>query len=196
MTPNSTSNAHGGDPEAVAAVLGMTQVPDVLLDFSVNINPMGPPSFVRNILFRSIDQVSQYPHITAQLAISALARAHKVPEDFVIVGNGSTEIFSWIVQALKPERPGWISPCYAGYAEVCAAADITGSSIQTADPRDGFSISLDKIAKTAADMIFLASPNNPTGVILDPAAVLDLATGNSARWIVLDESFVDFLPSA
>lgn len=196
MTENSIPNPHGGDPKAVARALGMTQVPDIRLDFSVNINPMGPPACVRAVLSRAIASISHYPPVAAQPAVSALAKAHKVHENSVIVGNGSTEILGWIIQALKPRRPGWIIPCYAGYAEVCAAADITGSSIQVTYPQVGFSVSLEEVSKADADMIFLASPNNPTGVTLDPAAVLDLAARNPARWIVLDESFVDFLPNA
>lgn len=189
-------NPHGGDPEAVARTLGMKQVLKVCMDFSVNINPMGPPSCIRNVMFRAMDHISQYPPVMAQPAVSALAKAHGVGEDSVIVGNGSTEIIGWIVQALKPARAGWVIPCYTGYAEICAAANIAASSINSADPLNGFPVSLDAVLKTNADMIFLASPNNPTGTTLDPAELLDLAARAPSRWIVLDESFVDFLPDS
>lgn len=196
MTQNFAHNPHGGDPEAVAQILGMTQLPKVDLDFSININPMGPPACVRAVLSGGINQISQYPPVIAQPAISALAKAHQVPEDSVIVGNGSTEILGWIIQALKPKQPAWVIPCYAGYAEVCAAADISGTAIPAASPSNGFAVLLAEVAKVKSDLVFLASPNNPTGVTLNPADIIKLAAANPTRRIVLDESFVDFLPKA
>ena len=196
MTQTHIQNPHGGDPGAVAKSLGMTRVPEVRLDFSVNINPMGPPPCVRSVLSRGFDNISRYPPATAQPAAAALARAHGVTEAAVMVGNGSTEIFDWVVRAFAPARPAWIAPCYAGYAEVCAAAGVPGFTVQKSLPADEFALSLDDISKTDADMIFLASPNNPTGRALDPDAVLELAVRNPAKRIVLDESFCDFLPDA
>jgi cobyric acid synthase CobQ/L-threonine-O-3-phosphate decarboxylase len=196
MNTNSVPNPHGGDPGAVAKALGMTQVPDVRLDFSVNINPLGPPSCVRTTLSRGMDRISQYPPVMAQPAVAALAKAHRIPEDSVVVGNGSTEIFGWIIQALKPRRPGWVVPCYAGYAEVCTTAGIPGHPIQAVHAEANFSISLSEVSKADVDMVFLGSPNNPTGVALDPNSVLDLANDNPSRWIILDESFVDFVSHA
>lgn len=41
-------------------------------------------------------------------------------------------------------------------------------------------------------LCFLCNPNNPTGTLLDPAAVLDLARGAPRTLVVVDETYVDF----
>ncbi|MCK7531904.1 MAG: aminotransferase class I/II-fold pyridoxal phosphate-dependent enzyme [Marinilabiliales bacterium] len=43
-------------------------------------------------------------------------------------------------------------------------------------------------------VIFLCSPNNPTGNLLDPAAVLEVVFRISTVSVVLDEAYIDFAP--
>ena len=81
--------------------------------------------------------LARYPDAFAREATAALADAHGVSPASVLVGNGSTEIFFWIVSALRPRRPAWISPTYAGYREVCQAAGIPGRSLLALDAGTG-----------------------------------------------------------
>lgn len=182
------NNPHGGDPMAIAATLGLDHT-EVQLDFSVNINPLGPPDCVRYILAAGRG-IQAYPDIYADKAASALANMHSVNDETILVGNGSTEIISWILQALKPSRPVWFSPCYSGYKEVCNALSINGRGIQASGA--DFSILLNHVANSGADLIFLASPNNPTGSVIDPKDIISLAQNIPDMWIVFDESFIDF----
>ncbi len=189
-------NLHGGDAGAAAAALGLESTPDVRLDFSVNVNPLGPPRGVRDALASGMGSVARYPEAGAESAASHLARAHGVPADTVVVGNGATEIFGWILQALGPQCAGWIDPCYVGYAEVCRALGVTGRSAGTLSAGDAFAVSPRHISHTGADVVFLGTPNNPTGRLLDPDALLAAAAEERERWFIVDESFIDFVPDA
>jgi cobyric acid synthase CobQ len=177
-------------------------VPALRLDFSVNINPLGPPPAVAALLASSLDRISRYPQVAAEEAVAALARAHHVPPDRVLVGNGSTELFAWIVHTFKPVQPAWAEPTYAGYAEVCRAAGIQGLSLRPDTPNDFAACAPARLAPWLSgvhpevDLLFLGSPNNPTGLRLAPGAVLALARDQPHRWVVLDESFMDFAPDA
>jgi cobyric acid synthase CobQ len=102
----------------------------------------------------------------------------------------------WIVSSLRPAKPGWIAPSYAGYSEVCAAADIEGKAYFVAQASDNFSVRLDAFSSCEADMLFIGNPNNPTGAVTDSRQIIDLARADTRRWIVVDESFMDFLPDA
>ncbi|MEI6148199.1 MAG: cobyric acid synthase [bacterium] len=187
---------HGGDAKAVASDLGVQAAGSPRLDFSVNVNPFGAPPWVKGILARSEGLVERYPEPRATTLSATLAQAHGVESDAVVVGNGSTEILSWIVQALRPAHPAWVIPTYAGYSEVCAAAGLRGAAIPAASSRHAFRLDWDLLRKGDADLLFLASPNNPTGAVLDAGAILAAIKADARRTVVLDESFLDFLPDA
>ncbi|OVE73757.1 cobyric acid synthase CobQ [bacterium B17] len=191
MTKNDNINKHGGDASAIAIQLGMDNVPDIALDFSVNINPLGSPDCVKAALCASPDSIHHYPDIYAYKATTELAQAHDVEPENVILGNGSTELMSWVLQSIKPEKPAWIAPCYSGYEEVCKATGIEGKSLDAID--ENFSVVFDNIEKADIDLLFLASPNNPTGTIIEPLDILSLAQQRPDLWIIIDESFMDFV---
>ena len=189
---------HGGDARAVARVLGVSvsETVPVRLDFSVNVNPFGAPSWVKGVLIGTEPLVERYPEASATTLTAALAKTHAVDPDSLVCGNGSTEILSWIAQTLRPARPAWVVPAYAGYAEACAAAGCSGEGLAASLPGDAFKPDWEALRASKADLLFLASPNNPTGVTLDPADVLSVTESVPSRTVVLDESFIDFLPDA
>jgi cobyric acid synthase CobQ/L-threonine-O-3-phosphate decarboxylase len=196
MTPPNQSPGivHGGDAQAVARDLGVSPAAPVRLDFSVNVNPLGAPAWVKGLTVFSEETIERYPPSQAAGLSAALAQAHGVAPDQVLAGNGSTEILSWIVQALRPAHPAWVVPCYAGYAEACVAAGTAGSPLHAT--ADDFAIPWHSVRTCGADLLFLASPNNPTGALLPVEQLLDLAGDEPGRILVVDESFVDFLPDA
>jgi len=190
------ANIHGGDARAVAAAMGLERVPRVRLDFSVNVNPLGPPPGLRDALARGMDSVSRYPEAYAEDAAQCLARAHDVEAGTVVVGSGATEIFGWIVQALRPRSAGWMDPCYAGYAEVCRAFGVEGAPVGTLCAEDSFAMPAECLLRAGVEMLFVGTPNNPTGVLVDPEEVLAAAKSRPERWFVVDESFIDFVPGS
>jgi cobyric acid synthase CobQ/L-threonine-O-3-phosphate decarboxylase len=187
---------HGGDAAAAARDLGVHAAGCPRLDFSVNVNPLGTPAWVKGLLACSEELVGRYPEPGATALSAALATAHGVSADHIVAGNGSTEILSWIVQALRPAFPAWVSPAYAGYGEVCTAAGIHGAAVPAISALDAPRMDWNRLRNSDADLLFLASPNNPTGDVLDAGEVLAVAESNLRRTVVLDESFLDFLPDA
>jgi cobyric acid synthase CobQ/L-threonine-O-3-phosphate decarboxylase len=192
---NKKNDIHGGNPSAIAAKLELKCSPEILYDFSVNINPFGMPDAVERAIagMRSSDY-SNYPEIYAEHASEAVAEAHNIPTDSILLGNGSTELFSWIIQAISPKKAHCIAPCYSGYSEICRAAGKTLEIAKYAKPEDDFKITLKDIEFKDIELIFLASPNNPTGVTIPKSELLDTARKNSGTFFVVDESFTDFLP--
>ncbi|OVE74867.1 cobyric acid synthase CobQ [bacterium E08(2017)] len=172
---DTVNNRHGGDPASAAKELGLDSVPSVRLDFSVNINPIGSPNCVAQILARGLDLVQGYPNVHADEAEASLADAHGVCRESIIIGNGSTELFGWIMLALKPETAGWNDPCYSGYEEVCRA------------------YSVGRVDVDDAAIMFIGSPNNPTGELTDPDDIIGMAKAKPERYLIVDESFMDFV---
>lgn len=195
MTHNSLSFPpfpHGGDPTAVARSLGLSSTTPIRLDFSVNLNPLGPPPALNRILSSGSDLVSRYPSATAHTAASALADAHHLPHDTILVGNGSTEIFFWIAHVLA-SNAGWIAPTYSGYEEACRAAGIPARSWAVRPPDTAYADALASLDPLPGSVLFLGNPDNPSGQTIPSNAILNLAARAPQAWIAVDESFVDFL---
>lgn len=100
----------GGDAEAVARDLGVQAAGSPRLDFTVNVNPFGAPPWVKGLLATSEGAIERYPQVRATALSAALALAHSVDANRVVVGNGSTEVLSWVVQAFRPAHPAWVIP--------------------------------------------------------------------------------------
>jgi threonine-phosphate decarboxylase len=198
MMKNQIKNdIHGGNLNATLKRLGLKKAPDLKSDFSVNINPAGPPLNVARTLISVNEKLySDYPEIYAETALRSLAKAHNLSSESVIIGNGSTELFSMIIQALKPAKIAWIAPSYSGYSEICSSHGVTAAPAFCAQAESNFKINIQKLAGSDADMFFLCTPNNPTGAVIGKEKILAFAAERKHSVFVVDESFIDFLPDA
>lgn len=183
---------HGGHWDRVVQALGLKDCPPLRLDFSVNLNPLGMPPAIETFLRAGKVEWERYPDPYADTAITPLAHAHSVLPEQVLLGNGSTELFSLALRVLKPRKAFWIDPCYCGYQEVCQALGIAGEALISTDEQTDFAPDLRALNIGQNDLLFLASPNNPTGGVLDTPSLLDAARRNSNAWFILDESYLDF----
>lgn len=186
---------HGGNIHQAAR--NLTIAPQRVLDFSANINPLGLSQSLSACLANGFWRLEHYPDPECLDARQALANHHTCAMDEITVGNGAAEIFQLLCLSLKPRRILAFEPTYSGYA---FAAHLYGipyiPPLQDpwCEPQVGH---LGGIVQPG-DMLFLCSPNNPTGRSLARAQVdflVDL-TARKGAYLVLDESFYDFLPSS
>ena len=191
----SISDRHGGDLAAEATELGVEPPAAGTLDFSVNLNFLGPPAEVAAEIaaFDAFD-AAPYPDPSAETAEAALAAAHGISRDEVVIGPGATALFSWIISAFSPSSAHGVEPCYTGYAEIASIHGVPFAPLARLSPGDGFALDLGSLDFPSSGMVFLGSPNNPNGLPSPPNAVLDAALANPEVFFVVDESFVDFLP--
>ncbi len=190
-----TVAVHGGDTSAVARALGIVPVPPLRMDFSVNINPLGPPPGIVQRIAAGAGTLTAYPDAIARAPAEALAAAHKVPADNVLVGNGSTEIFFWMAHTLATSA-GWMAPTYSGYGEACIAAAVPAGPLAVRPPSLPYDQALQTIRPAPGSLLFLGSPDNPTGQLLSADVVRSFTQAHPACWVALDESFLDFVPDA
>lgn len=159
-----------------------------ILDFSANINPLGIPSKIRRLLNRQLKDLVHYPDPGARQLVAALAHYWRVEEENILVGNGSTELIYLILNAFRPAAITLPVPSFTEYER---AARIVKSKISFVPIRaeDGFYLDYPLIKNS--DMLFLCNPNNPTGNLLVKNRANIAAT---AKRIVIDEAFMDFVP--
>lgn len=189
-------SVHGGNIRSMASVLGCA--PEEILDFSANINPLGPPAWLRPVVARALSQTAHYPEPRAEaLCRIAAARMGLTPEN-VVAGNGSSELLyalPRVCAAMGLERAVLPVPCYGDYQRAIEAA---GLSCQTLPLRAQTDFAMDwpgleALLKKPA-LVILGQPANPAGTLLDPERILDLADRQPDSFFLVDEAFADFVP--
>lgn len=167
----------------------------VSLDFSVNINPLGVPKNVEEALREAVNRCYEYPDIQALEVKEAVAKKLSVSKEYLLFGNGASEIFMGIMHALKPKKVLLPVPSFYGYEYVAEAAGskITYFPMKKENaflPGDGLFGQLTE----ETDLLFLANPNNPTGKLLDGKYLKKLLDKCKEKdiYVVLDECFISF----
>jgi threonine-phosphate decarboxylase len=184
---------HGALDFAELTQLGID--PDEVLDFSSNTNPYGPSPAVRAALANV--PLDRYPDRESLALRAALADFLGVPAGRIIVGNGASELIALAAAAFaQPDSYALISgPTYGEYER---AARLMGCRIVTCcgSAEDIFAPPPDMIAHDLADvearLVFLCSPNNPTGTVFPTDALARLARRHPATLFVVDEAYQAF----
>ncbi|WP_102272717.1 threonine-phosphate decarboxylase CobD [Cytobacillus massiliigabonensis] len=185
--------AHGANPQYLFEALQIS-MPDQKIDFSANINPLGPPGILKENWHQLFDVISEYPDPKGNQLKKKLARNEGIDECQLLIGNGGAEIISLIGRMLAGKRVVIVQPAFSEYEEACR---INGCSIDyyQLEPdswewQEGITAKLKK-----ADALFFCNPSNPTGVFYPRTLVLDLikACEKNDCLMIVDEAFYDFL---
>lgn len=184
---------HGGNIYSAQRKTGQKPV----LDFSANINPLGLSLKVREAIVQNIDNVVHYPDANAYDLKKEISSYYGINEDMLVLGNGATELLYLLCHVLRPAKVFLPAPCFSEYER---AALSVGAIIEYfyLDSTKDFVIDYDAILRAMPNnsMLFLGNPNNPTGKLLAINNFSDFAQKAKEKncQIVLDESFIDFLP--
>lgn len=183
------ARTHGGIDEAELRALGID--PDSLTDFSVNLNPYGPPPGLLEVV-RSAP-LARYPDMHARAARAAWARALACDPDQLAVGHGAADLFWAIARALiaPAERVVIAEPTFSEF-RVAAAALGAELLRPYGSPERNHALDLEMLAAAArgARALYLCSPNNPTGESIDVVRLGSFARAIAPTWLVLDRSFL------
>jgi threonine-phosphate decarboxylase len=185
---------HGGDVYHLARTLGV-ELAD-LLDFSANINPLGFPPGLTAAVQEALREIVHYPDRRCLKLRAALAAFHRLTPEEILVGNGSTELIYLAARALKPQRGLIVTPAFSEYEHALALARVPMAFHPTAESHH---FTLQEIPELQPrDLVFLAHPASPSGVLLDPELFLRVAARVEAAeaYLLLDEAFVDFVEAA
>ncbi|WP_028782109.1 threonine-phosphate decarboxylase CobD [Thalassobacillus devorans] len=185
--------AHGGQPGRIAASFGM-EVKGKVYDFSANINPNGPPSWLSEQLPRLMEEVAYYPDPDYLEAYEALAKHEGMDPEQLLLTNGGAEAIFLITQLFLGKKALTINPTFTEYERACQAFNIGLTHLRL---NQEFRFPVEAMAQVMpdVDVVFLCYPNNPTGTIL-PLTELEhlLKLGMEiGTTFVIDEAFVHFL---
>lgn len=169
-----------------------------IIDFSSNVNPLGFPSSVKNVIKKNISLLSVYPDPNSSKLKNDLERYIGISKRQIVVGNGATEIIYNFCKAFIRKNNRVIMPIPT-FGEYEAAVRLQGahlSYLKTMDLNEQISDLQDAITKN--NYIFLCNPNNPTGTLVtrkNMLKILETAYDKSAL-VFLDECFIELVPES
>jgi threonine-phosphate decarboxylase len=188
-----TTHRHGGYPRADFAKFDLPETP--VLDFSVNLNPLGPPAIIKDRWMEWVDELQNYPTIWGEGADLYYRKKFGLPSENCLAGNGSTEMIYQLPRVLGMDRILIVTPSYNDYtrASTLAGAAVLPHSLLQDSPADSFDNHevIEKLAK--ADALWVGSPNNPTGTLFPKECLMECATRYPDKWIIIDEAFMPFV---
>ena len=137
------------------------------------------------------DMLSQYPSIFSDDLRAAIGKKFKVDPSQVIVGNGSDEMIDLAVKAYVGPKDKVAVPVptfemYSMYAKIAGA-----QMIECPLRKKTFQLDVDMILSSNPKMVFLSSPNNPTGNSFKKQDIMRIVEESDAI-VVLDEAYCDF----
>src|SRR5918998_5264893 len=202
-TSSSDGRHHGAHYAAAAQALGTS--PDVFLDFSQNINPLGPPGVALAAAEKALhEEVGRYPGLDYAELRAALAGYLGVSSASVLPTNGGAEalfLAARVAAEVLGSKAIVLEPTFSEYAAAARAAGFEGEHLVARRPETGFQLDLtvlDEALRGRCDvgLVFLCNPNNPTGDAVLRPDVLRVAerVREAGAVLVVDEAFADFTP--
>lgn len=138
--------------------------------------------------------VNRYPDPQQRQLKNIISDLKGISTKNILLGNGSDEVLDLVFRAFcEPNQDNIIilPPTYGMYSVL---ANINAIAIKKVNLTEGFQIDVDRILKVAdtnSKIIFLCSPNNPTGNSLKSADI-DTLLNKFNGIVVIDEAYIDF----
>ncbi len=193
---------HGGNQYGIRRRLGLGDRP--LLDFSVSLNPLGPPPSAVAAARKAIDRSGEYPEPGCPRLTAKLAERHNVPEDRVIVGAGTSEIIALIAQSLREvlalharevgdeqmALSHLIEPTYGEYRRAAVLNNLRTQIYRGTT----MAWDLDFFPQAANGIYWTGNPISPIGRSWDRSTLLKKVDAAQGLLVVVDEAYLAFYP--
>lgn len=183
--------------EEVARELGFESVEEII-KLASNENALGPSPRAVKAMKKAATSMHFYPDGSAFYLRRALAERLGVEMDQLMIGHGSNEILELLAHVYLDRGTNIVM---ADRAFVVYRLVATASRAETiAVPMNNLTHDLDAMAAAitpATKLVFVSNPNNPTGTMVDGAAIdRFMAKIPGHVVVVLDEAYIELLPPA
>jgi histidinol-phosphate aminotransferase len=149
--------------------------------------------FVAGVAAEAAKQVDlrEYPLDQMDELYARLAKYAGVSVKCVAVGSGSDQIIELLLSTLGGRHATVFSPTFSYFINRCKLHDI---KIYQVPLESDFTLNKKAFLKTAkrSDLIYICSPNNPTGNQLDRQEMIEVVDSLEDRLVLIDEAYVDF----
>ena len=153
---------HGSDIEKICSFYHLKK--ENIINFGANVNPLGLPKNVQKELASHLFLLSSYPDREYSSLRNALSQYCSIPADFVLPGNGSSELISLLIEAVNPRHTLILGPTYSEYSRELSFSGSTETWYHLEDSSD-FALDIPNLCLTLEkdyDFLIMCNPNNPT----------------------------------
>ncbi len=171
-----------------------TETTPCKIKLSSNENPFELPDWLKEEIGKEVKKIpfQRYPDPTSQELKEVIADLYKVKPENLVLGNGSDELIQLLTIIIGSlDRPVlYPVPTFPMYQ---VSADIVGRKRIEVPLNEDFQLDetfLEKVLEVKPDLVFFASPNNPTGNTFNREIILKVA--DSGIFTVVDEAYIDF----
>lgn len=172
---------------------------DVEVRLNTNEAPLPPPAAFVDALADAVRDVAwnRYPDRAATVLRERIASHHGVDPAMVFAANGSNEVLQCLLLAYtgSGRRVVVFEPTYALHSHI---AHLVGAEVVTGERGDDFTVdpvaAAELIDEAGPAVVFVCSPNNPTGVVESPAVLASVlgAARAAGALVVVDEAYGQF----
>lgn len=160
------------------------------IKLNTNELPYTPPASVRKAIAGEAALLHRYPEPLSRRLREALAERFSLESANVIIGNGSDDLLNLLVRAFggRERRTAETFPSYSLYPILTA---IDAGEMISFSLGPGFELPEEAIREKGADLLFLTSPNAPSGIRYGNDALRRIARAIEGI-VVIDEAYVEF----
>lgn len=187
---------HGSDIEKISACYHIKK--EAIVNFAGNVNPLGLPASVKEAVATHADLFSSYPDREYLSLRNVLSNYCDVPADYILPGNGSSELIALLIEARAPKHTLILGPTYSEYSRELTFSGSTQDYYHLQETSD-FRPDLDDLFHTLSDgydFLIICNPNNPTSsaIFRDELKELLAFCKRKNIFVMIDETYVEFAP--
>ncbi|MGC9114808.1 MAG: pyridoxal phosphate-dependent aminotransferase [Fervidicoccaceae archaeon] len=163
------------------------------IDFSVNLNPIGPPPRAYEIATNCLKGgvLERYPDYNYRNLKRAISEFYKFDGASLVPTAGGGEAINLAIFAFKPRRIAIVEPSYGEYEDLARALGIEYSPIFYRRDSKGFYLELSDLESTCKRedaLIVITNPNNPLGLYVDRRRIYESLSRCEAK-VMVDEAY-------
>lgn len=158
---------------------------------NTNENPYPPSPRVREAILQALDRLPLYPDPMAQSFRQAAADLLGVEPDWILCGNGSDDILTILTRTCVGQGQ-WVRYPHPSYVLYRTLAQLQGAYFEEVPFRPDWTLPEEFTEPRAGlRLVYLANPNSPSGTVLSPQQVSELARRLPCP-LLIDEAYADF----
>ena len=187
---------HGSDIEKICNYYNLKK--ENIVKFGANVNPLGLSPKAGRAIAEHVDILSSYPDREYTSLRNTISSYCNIPADFILPGNGSSELISLLIQERAPKHTLILGPTYSEYSRELSFSGSTQEYYHLQESND-FEPDIPDLCRKLEqgyDFLILCNPNNPTSSAITQEELRRLIGFCAEKniFVMIDETYVEFAP--
>lgn len=143
--------------------------------------------------------LNRYPEAQPEQVINRYAQYVGVTPEQVIVSRGADEAIELLMRAFCEPETDTVLYCPPTYGMYQVSAETLGIKTKTVPTKSNWQLDLDRIKQNLDNvkLIYVCSPNNPTGNLIDQDDIKTLLKlAENRALVIIDEAYIEFSPNS